>query len=144
MAKVSIQLSFQDQTEEAFTFYKNVFGTEFSWPLSRMGDAPIDPAYPLSEAEKQLIMHVALPILNDFTLMGSDTPQSRGITIRPGNNIHITLEPDTRTETDRLFAALSAGGIVDMPLQDMFWGDYFGSCIDKYGISWVFNCQSKV
>lgn len=143
MAKVSIQLNFKDQTEAAFTFYKEVFGTEFSWPMSRMGEAPENPERPLSEADKQLIMHVALPILGGFTLMGTDAPESMGFKLNPGNSVYITLEPDTRADTNKLFTALSAGGKVELPLQQMFWGDYYGSCVDKFGISWMFNCQSK-
>jgi PhnB protein len=75
--------------------------------------------------------------------MGTDAPESMGFTVKPGNNIHINIEPDTRKETERLFNALSAGGKVTMDLQDMFWGDYFGSCTDKYGVQWMFNCSAK-
>jgi PhnB protein len=66
-----------------------------------------------------------------------------GFTLLEGNNVYINLEPDSRAEADRLFAALSAGGEVEMPLADRFWGDYFGSCADKFGIHWMFNCTSK-
>lgn len=72
--------------------------------------------------------------------MATDAPESMGFTVTPGNNMHISLEPDTRTETKRLFDELSKGGNVTMPLDDMFWGAYFGSCTDKYGINWMFNC----
>jgi PhnB protein len=75
--------------------------------------------------------------------MGTDAPESMGFTLTPGNNVFINLEPDTRAETEKLFNALSEGGNVGMPLQEMFWGDYFGSCTDKFGVQWMFNCTSK-
>ena len=76
-------------------------------------------------------------------LMGTDAPESMGFKVVNGNNIYINLEPDTRKETEKLFNSLSAGGKVEMALQEMFWGDYFGSCTDKYGVQWMFNCTNK-
>jgi PhnB protein len=76
-------------------------------------------------------------------LMGTDAPESKGFHLNVGNNVHISLSPDTRGETDTLFARLSEGGKVTMPLQDMFWGDYYGSCTDKFGVQWMLNCQEK-
>ncbi len=109
-----------------------------------MGEVPPQEGQaPLSEADKNLVMHVALPILGGHMLMGTDAPESMGFHVAPGNNVSINLEPDTRAETERLFAALSAGGTIEMPLTDMFWGDYFGSCADRYGIRWMFNCAEK-
>lgn len=144
MASVSVYLNFPGQTEEAFLFYKSVFGTEFSGPIHRMRDVPPWPGAPeLSEAEKNMVMHVALPILGGHLLMGSDVIDCMGQTFTPGNNINISLAPDTRSETERLFKALSQGGKVIMELQDMFWGDYFGSCTDKFGVNWMFNCSEK-
>lgn len=93
--------------------------------------------------DKELVMHVALPILGGHVLMGTDVPESMGFTVKPGNNIYINLEPDTRSETRRLFKALAEGGKVEMQLQEMFWGGYFGNLIDKYGVHWMFNCESK-
>jgi len=145
MSKVSLYLNFSRNTEEAFRFYKEVFGTEFVGEIARMGDVPPQAGQPeLAEEDKSLVMHVALPLLGDFVLMGTDAPESMGFTLREGNNMFINLEPDTRAETDRLFAALAEGGAVSMPLQDMFWGDYFGSLTDKFGIQWMFNCSEKV
>jgi PhnB protein len=97
----------------------------------------------LSEADENLIMHVSLPILGGHILMGTDAPESMGFRVNFGNNVYINLEPDTRAETQRLFKALSAGGIVEQELQEMFWGDYYGSCKDKYGVQWMFNCAEK-
>jgi PhnB protein len=145
MARVSTYLNFPRSTEEAFNFYKSVFGGEFVGGINRMGQVPAQPGMPpLAEADKNLVLHIVLPILGGHMLMGTDAPESMGFTVTHGNNIHLNLEPDTRAETDRLFKALSEGGKVEMPLMEMFWGDYFGSCTDKYGISWMFNCTSKV
>lgn len=144
MARVSTYLNFPRTTEEAFRFYQSVFGTEFSMPIARFKDVPAQPGQPpLPEADKNLVMHVELPILAGHVLMGTDAPESMGFTVTAGNNVYINLEPDTRAETDRLFKALAAGGTVEMALQEMFWGGYFGSLADRYGIRWMFNCTSK-
>jgi len=144
MARVSTYLNFPRETEEAFNFYKSVFGGEFIGGINRMGDVPPQEGQPpMAETDKNLVMHVALPILGGHVLMGTDAPQSMGFSVTPGNNVYINLEPDTRAETKELFDALSAGGKVEMQLQEMFWGDYFGSCKDKYGVQWMFNCSSK-
>ena len=144
MARVSTYLNFSRSTEEAFRFYKSVFGGEFVGEISRMGDAPPQEGMPpLAEKDKNLVMHIALPILGGHVLMGTDAPESMGFEVKFGNNLYINLEPDTKAETRKLFDALSAGGKVTMELQDMFWGDYFGSCIDKFGVQWMFNCSLK-
>lgn len=144
MARVSTYLNFLGNTEQAFLFYKSVFGTDFLAPISRMGDVPPAPDMPvLSEEEKRMVMHVALPILAGHVLMGTDVPSFMREGFVFGHNMNINLEPDTRAETDRLFAGLSEGGKVETPLQEMFWGGYFGSCIDKFGVSWMFNCEAK-
>jgi len=145
MASVSTYLIFSRKTEEAFNFYKSVFKTEFDGNgIMRMGDIPPQPGIPpLDPNDKNLVMHVSLPILDGHLLMGSDAPESHGFKLVFGNNVHVTLNPDTRKETKRLFDELSAGGKVTMELADMFWGDYYGSCIDKYGVQWMFNCAEK-
>lgn len=144
MARVSTYLNFARNTEEAFGFYKSVFGTEFVDGISRMGEVPPQEGQPeLSKEDKNLVMNVQLPILAGHMLMGTDAPESMGFNVNQGNNVYINLEPDTRRETDELFKALSEGGKVEMPLQDMFWGDYFGSLIDKFGVQWMFNCANK-
>ncbi|OGZ43219.1 MAG: glyoxalase [Candidatus Ryanbacteria bacterium RIFCSPHIGHO2_02_FULL_45_17b] len=144
MARVSTYLNFPRSTEEAFTFYKSVFGTEFEGGIHRMSEVPPqDGAPPMAEADKNLVMHVALPVLDGHMLMGTDAPESMGFRVVNGNNVYINLQPDTKEEADRLFTALSDGGKVEMPLQMMFWGDYFGSCSDKYGINWMINYSSK-
>jgi PhnB protein len=145
MASVSTYLNFPRNTEEAFNFYKSVFGGEFFGNgIMRFGDIPASPGMPPpSEEDKNLVMHVELRILGCHSLMGTDAPESMGFKMNFGNNIYINLQPDTRVETKQLFDKLKAGGTVDMELQDMFWGDYFGSCIDKFGVRWMFNCGEK-
>lgn len=143
MARVSTYLNFSRNTEEAFNFYKTVFGTEFISDIDRMGNAPEDPEHPMSDEDKNLVMNVQLPILGGHVLMGTDAPESMGFQLVQGNNVYINLEPDTRAETDQLFAALSENGTVETPLQQMFWGDYFGSLTDQFGVKWMFNCPEK-
>jgi PhnB protein len=98
---------------------------------------------PLAEEDKDLIMHIELPLLGGHVLMGTDAPESMGFKVNFGNNSYINLEPDTKAETKRLFDGLSEGGIVTMELQQMFWGAYYGSCTDKFGVQWMFNCTGN-
>lgn len=144
MASVSTYLNFRRQTEEAFNFYRSVFGGEFQGKIARFSEVPPQEGHPpLAEADKNLVMHVSLPILGGHVLMGTDAPESMGFTVTPGNNVYINLQPDSRAEADRLFKGLSEGGKVEMPMQDMFWGDYYGSFTDRYGIRWMVNCSAK-
>jgi PhnB protein len=141
MARVSTYLNFMGTTEEAFRFYASVFGTEITEPIMRLTDGPAMPGAPeLSEAEKNLVMHIEVPILCGHVLQGTDVLASMGHTVVPGNNVTISLEPDTRAETMQLFEALSAGSTDAMPPQEMFWGALWGTCVDRYGIRWMFNC----
>ncbi|MBL8381582.1 MAG: VOC family protein [Burkholderiales bacterium] len=143
MARVSTYLNFPGTTEAAFTFYRTVFGGEFTGPIHRFGEAPTQPGQPpLAAADRDLVMHVELPILGGHVLMGTDAPESMGFSVRHGNGVHINLEPDTRAEARRLFAALADGGRIEMPLQDMFWGALFGSCTDRFGVCWMVNCAA--
>ena len=145
MARVSTYLSFRRNTEEAFNFYKTVFGGEFGgMGIVRFKDMPPQEGMPpLAEQDKNLILHIELAITNGHIIMATDAPESMGFTINFGNNVHINLEPDTRAETKKLFTTLSDGGKITMELQDMFWGAYYGSCTDKYGVQWMFNCNEK-
>ena len=144
MARTSTYLNFARSTEEAFNFYKSVFGTEFVGGIARFSDVPVQEGQPaMRDEDKQLVMNVQLPILDGHLLMGTDAPESMGFQLNQGNNVYITLDPDTRAEADRLFAALSDGGKVEMGLEEMFWGDYFGSLVDKFGVRWMVNCTSK-
>lgn len=145
MASVSTYLHFHRNAEEAFSFYKAVFGTQFDGDgIMRYKDIPPAQDIPaLPDDEQNLIMHVALPILAGHLLMGGDIVESMGGRPKQGNNVYINLEPDTRAQTLELFKALSNGGRVEHELRDEFWGDYFGSCVDKFGIHWMFNCAEK-
>lgn len=145
MARVSTYFNFPRNTEEVFNYYKSIFGGEFSGGgIARLGDIPVSEGMPrIAEDDKNLIMHIELPILGGHVLMGTDAPESMGFNVSFGNNIHINLEPDTKAETKRLFDALSVGGKITMELQVMFWGAYFGSCTDKFGVQWMFNCNDK-
>jgi PhnB protein len=145
MATVSTYLNFARNTEEAFNFYKSVFGTDFMGDgIMRFKDIPPSEIMPpLPDADKNLVMHVSLPILGGHVLMGTDAPESMSFRVIVGNNVYISLQPDTREDTRRLFKALSAGGKVEQELQEMFWGDYYGSCKDKFGVQWMFSCTEK-
>ncbi|MHA3893362.1 VOC family protein [Acinetobacter sp. GXMZU3951] len=138
-------LNFQGQAEAAFNFYKSVFGGEFSM-LSRYGDMPPSEGVTLSEADKNLILHVSLPI-NDFTvLMASDTSERlcapNAVFIQGTNHyISINLEQNEQEEAQRLFDALSVNGQIEMPLEKTFWGALYGAFTDQFGVKWMVNCQ---
>lgn len=132
-------LNFDGNAEEAFRFYQSVFGGELF--IQRMGEVPME-GTEITEEEKNYAMHVALPIGKGQYLMASDCLTSQGQTLTKGNNNYISVAPDSRKEADKLFNGLSAGGTVEMPLEDMFWGDYFGSFTDKFGVCWMINYNS--
>jgi len=143
MANVSIYLNFMGNTEEAFNHYKKVFKTEFSSPVMRNKDIPQQDGMPtLSEAERNKVMHVALPILGGTQLMGTDMLESMGHKLIEGNNITISLNPDTKEEADRLYKELSQGGKDGVAPHDEFWG-YWGTCQDQFGIRWMFNVLNQ-
>ena len=140
MATINTYLNFKGNTEEAFNFYKSVFGGEFS-ALMRFRDVPPSEGCPdmqISENELDKIMHIALPIgSNGDVLMASDVPESFGERFTPGNNFAISFSAADREEADRIFGKLAEDGKVEMPLADTFWGDYFGMLRDKFGIQWM-------
>ncbi|MBS1797926.1 MAG: VOC family protein [Acidobacteria bacterium] len=142
MARINPYLNFAGNTEEAFNFYKSVFGGEFA-TLMRFGETAACSEMPLSEADKGKIMHVALPLGDGNVLMATDMIESMGQTLKPGNNFSLSLSPDSREEADRLFAGLSDGGKVEMPMADAFWGDYFGMLNDRFGVRWMINYTPK-
>lgn len=133
---LNVYLNFDGSCREAFEFYRSAFGGEFQ-ALATFGDGPGDMQIP--EAMKQRIMHVSLPV-GASTLMGSDMAPGAG-DHRVGNNFSISVSPDGRAEADALFAKISAGGEVIMPLQETFWGAYFGSCRDRFDVNWMFNVE---
>jgi PhnB protein len=135
MAVINPYLNFNGNCEEAFNFYKSVFGGEFT-SIQRFKDVPSE--NPLPEAEGDWVMHVELPIGKSTVLMGSDSPSTMGKIVN-GNNYHISIQTNDTEETDRLFAGLSAGGQVSMPLQETFWGARFAMFVDKFGIQWMIN-----
>ena len=136
MTKLNPYLTFDGNAEEAFNFYRSVFGGEFS-SLVKFKDMPI-PGVQLAEADAEKVMHVGLPI-GDGLLMASDAMETLGQKVTPGNNLYISAHPDTKEEADRLFNALSEGGKVEMPIADQMWGDYYGSFTDKFGVGWMIN-----
>jgi PhnB protein len=134
--KVNTYLNFAGSAEEAFRFYKSVFGGEFS-SFVRFKDMPM-PGRTLPKEAEEKMMHIALPIGNDV-LMASDALESLGHKLNPGDNVLLSVHPDTKEEADRIFNALAAGGTVDMPLAVQVWGDYYGSLKDKFGVLWMVN-----
>ena len=145
MTTVNVYLTFAGNCEEAFNFYKSVFGGEFSY-IGRFGEMPPQEGVTLSEADKNKIMHVGLPISQETALMGSDTGGDWSSTkYVAGNNFSISVNTDSKSKADHLFNDLSAGGRVTMPMGDTFWGDYFGMCTDKFGINWMisFNATAQ-
>ena len=137
MTSVNVYLNFNGNCEEAFNFYKSVFGGEFPY-VGRFKDMPAQegmPALPKEMEEK--IMHISLPISKETMIMGSDTGGEWAPSFVQGNNFSISINTDSKAEADRLFNSLSEGGKVTMPLADTFWGDYFGMFTDKFGINWM-------
>lgn len=134
--KVHPYLNFDGTAEEAFNFYRNVFGGEIKG-MMKMKDAPDGDKLPAEEQE--LVMHVALPIGNDIFLMASDIIPSAGHKLQPGSQTYVLLDVESREEADRLYQGLSDGGAIEMEIQDVFWGAYYGSFTDKFGIRWMIN-----
>jgi PhnB protein len=140
--KLQPYLNFDGTAEEAMNFYKSVFGGEFAGNgIMRMSGAPGTENLP--ENEKNRVMHVSLPISDGVVLMASDIIPSMGHKLTQGNGNYICIAPDSKQEADRLFNGLSAGGVVEMPMADQFWGDYFGSFKDKYGVYWMINYSTN-
>ncbi|WP_428740855.1 VOC family protein [Tenacibaculum sp.] len=138
--KVNPYLNFDGNAEEAFNFYKSVFGGEFT-ALMKMSDAP--DADKLPEEDKNRVMHISLPLSKDTTLMASDIVLCAGQTLKEGNNSYISIHPESKEEADRLFNGLSKEGDIEMPLEMQFWGDYYGSFTDKFGIHWMVNYSEQ-
>ena len=143
MKIINPYLLFQGTCEEAFNFYKSVFGGEFTF-MGRFGDMPPQEGKTVSDEQKNKIMHVSLPVSRDGVLMGSDTGDSPMPNV-VGTNISLSITVDSQETADNYFSSLSAGGKTGMPMAKMFWGDYFGMCTDKYGVNWMisYNDQFK-
>ncbi|MCR4264524.1 MAG: VOC family protein [Candidatus Roizmanbacteria bacterium] len=141
MITINPYLNFNGKTEEAFNFYKSVFGGEFTG-LQRFRDLPkSEQSMPENEGDR--IMHISLAIGKGNMLMGTDISEGMGMKLTTGNNVHLSLHPETKEEAERLFKELSAGGKVEMPFEKMFWDDYFGSFADKFGVQWMVNFKEK-
>ncbi len=144
MARVNTYLNFPGNTEEAFSFYKSVFGGEFQGGISRFQDVPKDATtMEIPEEDMGKVMHVSLPIVGGHMLMGTDVTAEQGFDVKFGNNMYISMDLDSKEEVDRLFGALSKGGEIITPLQDMFWGDYYGVLRDKFNVQWMFTFTHK-
>jgi PhnB protein len=141
MAAAYTYLNFNGNCEEAFTFYKSVFGGEFTY-IGKFGDMPPQEGYTMPESDSDKIMHVSLPIGNT-TLMGSDTGGQWAPGFIQGNNFSISISTDSAEEADELFDGLSVGGQVTMPMDHTFWGDYFGMFTDKFGINWMVGFNER-
>jgi len=136
MAAINPYLNFMGNTEEAFDFYRSVFGGEFVI-FQRFKDIPGAERMPEEDQEK--VMHVSLPIGQGSILMGTDALASMGHTLTAGNNFYISISAQSEAEAETLFHGLAAGGQVTVPLDKAFWGSYFGMFIDKFGIQWMIN-----
>ena len=136
MAAINPYLMFNGTCEEAFLFYKSVFGGEFPY-IGKYKDAPAEEGEQLSEEAQNKVMHVSLPIGNTI-LMGSDSHPRYG-DVSFGDNFSISINAESTEEADRIFNGLSAGGHVEMPMNKTFWGAYFGMFKDKFGVNWMVN-----
>lgn len=137
MPKAHVYLNFAGNAEEAFTFYKSVFGGEFS-SLVRFKDMPME-GVSIPKEDEDKLMHIALPIGENEMLMATDALDSLGQELVQGNNVYISIHPESKEEADRIFSALSVDGNTEMPISDQVWGDYFGSFTDKFGVRWMVN-----
>ena len=143
MATTNTYLNFNGNCEEAFNFYKSVFGGDFTY-MGRFNEMPESEDYTVPEGDKNKIMHVSLPI-GSSVLMGSDVGGDWAPSFKLGNNFAVSVSANSKEEADRIFNSLAESGKVTMPLENTFWGDYFGMLTDKFGINWMmsYNEQNK-
>lgn len=141
MPTINPWINFNGNAEEAFTFYKSVFGGEFAKVL-RLKDLA-SPEFPVAEPDANNILQIALPIGQHTMLLGNDVPASMGRVNENENRSKIAISADSREEADRLFSGLSAGGTVEMPIADSPWGSYFAMFRDRYGIEWTVEFDPK-
>ena len=142
MALINPYIIFNGNAEEAFTFYKSIFGGEFA-AVMRFKDLPNDSHNAFTAIEGDKIMHIALPIGKNNVLMANDVPSSLGVVNENENRSKISVSAATKEEADQLFYGLSAGGQVEAPIGDSAWGSYFGMFRDKYGIEWMIDYDPK-
>ena len=136
MTTVNVYLTFPGNCEEAFNFYKSVFGGDFTY-TGRFKDMPADAGKPMSKEDGEKIMHISLPVSKETVIMGSDTGGEWASDYKAGNNFSISIGTDSKEKADKLFNGLSKDGTVTMPMDKTFWGDYFGMFTDKFGINWM-------
>jgi PhnB protein len=141
MARINPHINFNGNAEEAFGFYRSVFGGEFS-KIIRFKDIASAEFKP-SKKEENKIMHISLPIGKHNMLMANDVPEFMGKTNENENRSKIAISAESKEEADKLFNGLSAGGSVEMPMSDGFFGSYFGMFRDKYGIEWMVDFNSN-
>ncbi|MFA5326924.1 MAG: VOC family protein [Prolixibacteraceae bacterium] len=141
MALINPHINFNGNAEEAFNFYKSVFGGEFT-TIVRLKDLS-SPEFPVAENDANKIMHIALPIGKN-SLMANDVPESMGLVNENENRSKILISAESREEADKLFSGLSAGGTIEVPMDDSPWGSYFGMFRDKFGIEWMVDFQKIV
>ena len=142
MTTVNAYITFNGNCEEAFRFYKSVFGGEFLF-IGHYKDVPPTDRQTFQLENDEKIMHVSLPISKETILMGCDSTQASGQESIIGNNIALSVNLDDKEEADRLFNELSVGGQIKMSMGQTFWGSYFGAFTDRFGISWLINCDSN-
>jgi PhnB protein len=140
--KIHPYLNFDNKTEEAFRFYEEVLGGKLT-EIHRFGSMPQQGGVELSPEQQRLVLHVGLELPDGQMIMASDTIAGMGPQRVEGNNISISVHPDSKQEADRVFDALAQGGTVTMPIADQFWGDYFGSLTDRFGINWMVNYSAQ-
>lgn len=138
MTTVNVYLTFDGNCEEAFNFYQAVFNKEVSM-MNRFAEMPDSPEFTIPEDHKNRIMHVTLPISEETNIMGSDTIPGFGPGLTVGNNFSLSINPESKAHADEVFQKLSEGGEITMPMSDTFWGAYFGTVRDKFGINWMIN-----
>jgi PhnB protein len=141
MARINPHINFNGNAEEAFNFYKSVFGGELT-NITRFKDIASD-EFPVSEKEADKIMNIALRIYKSHVLMGNDVPESMGRTNENENRSKIMITTESREEADVIFTNLSVGGQIEMPMEDNPWGSYFGMFRDKYGIEWMIDYDPR-
>lgn len=143
MTTVNIYLTFNGTCEEAFNYYRSVFGGDFLF-VGRHGEMPIQEGIPaVLEHEKNKIMHITLPISKETMLMGNDQLASFGPPVIPGSNFTISVTTASKQQADTLFTKLAEGGKITMPLQETFWGSYYGNVTDKFGIRWKMSVDLR-
>jgi PhnB protein len=141
MPAINPHINFNGNAEEAFTFYKSVFGGEFA-KIMRFKDIS-SPEFAIAEKDENKIMHIALPIGKSNLLMGNDVPEFMGKVNEQENRSKIVISAESKEEADQLFNGLSAGGAIEMPIAESPWGSYFGMFRDKYGIEWMVDFDPK-